>query len=321
MQAFLIRGSNSRAAVFCFLQQRTFVTKVTPEVQAQQLARRQLKALPKPSVSPPKHPRNAYILFDAATRGQIEVASADAQEKLRQQSVELGKRWKSLSSAEKAKYEDAAATAQRQYEQDYKKYLEQRTPTDILIEHKTYNLKKKIDPNHRASPKPTEDIARPLRPYTAYISFVKEVFAGTHLQQRELVGADISDLSQTEKVKAIAKAYHNLPSERRKRYESLAQSSRDEYKRKMAEYEAKIDLKSAQRTIRHALKAAEPKKKKALKRRVAKTKSRVGSPALARAVKTAGKVVRKAKKVTKTVLDSDPVKVVRKKVNDVIPSK
>ncbi|TPX66059.1 hypothetical protein SpCBS45565_g04690 [Spizellomyces sp. 'palustris'] len=228
------------------------------------LAKKKLKALPEPSVTPPKKPTPAYILF-ASAQSQIlskdsAFANRDYRAKLTAISREISSRWERLPESEKKQYHAQVEKAKAQYERDYKNYLAKRTPADVLLEKKAYKLKKAIKPD-RATAKPPRDANAPKAPLTSYVRFFKDVYSMSPSKQEEVIGRSTAGISPQEVSKLVAAAYKSLPESEKKKYQTAYATEAEAYKKKVAVYKRSNGIDAARAKMERAIhRATSPKK-------------------------------------------------------------
>ncbi|KNC97359.1 uncharacterized protein SPPG_09459 [Spizellomyces punctatus DAOM BR117] len=284
------------------------------------LAKRKLKALPKPSVTPPKKPIPAYFLFSSA---QIQTlskdpafANKDYRAKLTAISREVSSRWERLPESEKKQYHAQAEKAKAQYERDYKNYLDKRTPTDVLLEKKAYRLKKSIKPD-RVTAKPARDAKAPKAPLTSFARFFKDVYSMSPSKQEEVLGRSAAGLPPHEASKLVAAAYKRLPESEKKKYQTAYATEAEAYKKKIAAYRQSNGIDAARANLEKAIRANSakkvPKKTVALRPVVKKTIARAksvrgilapkGKKVATKAAATAKSVAKKIQSITRKMTE------------------
>ncbi|KAJ3042782.1 hypothetical protein HDV00_006601 [Rhizophlyctis rosea] len=263
------------------------------------IAKRQLKALPKPSVEPPKRPWSAYLLFTQSLRKE-EPGLQKKGSSVTEFSKEAARRWKQLGEVERREFEAQHSDAKAKYERAYNAYLEKRTPADILLEEQVRRLGKTINPK-KTSRKVPADIDAPKRPPTAYLEFANEANAA-----KEIGGQSLEGLKVSERAKLIGKAWKALSEAEQSKYKARAEKSKATYDEAKKAYDARHDLTKEreniasikQKVVKDAKPKAVKKKKVAVpKRKVAAIKKKVGVKKAAPKKKVGAKKATGAKKV------------------------
>ncbi|KAJ3039647.1 high mobility group box 3 [Rhizophlyctis rosea] len=237
------------------------------------LARRQLRALPKPTTPPPKKPLTAFIFFGQEYRSS---EPGLAKGNVTKAAGIIGQRWKELTDGEKKKYENKAASAKTAYERAYQQYLKSRTPKDVLLQQKISHLQKIINPKKNA--KVPADVNAPAPPPpNAYGFFLKDVYSGSADQQRALVG-QLLDGPVSQRGKILGAAWNGMSTSEKEGYANKAAAARSAYTKKLAAYNASHKVNDIKKEVSTILKrvATPPKPKK--KKVTAVKKATKGAP-------------------------------------------
>lgn len=143
-----------------------------------------------------------------------------------------GAEWKTLSPEEKAKYEKMAAVDKERYQNEMKDY----TPpsgTAAAVSGKSGNNSKKP-----AAAKKKKDPNAPKKALTAFMYFSTEV--------RPKIKKENPTMSFGDLGKKIGELYRALSADEKKRFEDMAKTDKERYKKAQGDFEKSSTIKKAE---------------------------------------------------------------------------
>ncbi|KAJ3298498.1 exp1-like protein [Rhizoclosmatium sp. JEL0117] len=290
--ALLSRGFATASSVASAAKPKAKSATATAADAAKTLARRKLRLLGAPSVSPPKRPLSAFFLFSADRRKDLsESPSFKALTGLPKSAAiakELGSLWRQAAPSVKKPYEDKVAQANKDYEAAVKKFVAARTPQDLILEQKQHALKKALN---KSTTKVIADPSAPKRPLSAYMLYSQK--------QRDLkrgTGSAVKDVS------LFSKEWKALSAADQKPYLDEAAKLKAAYDAAQKAYLARTGITEIKASLTKDLASATKAPKKTAKRASAKVGVKKVSTRRPAVKKPAKKVVTKktvaAKKTT-----------------------
>jgi hypothetical protein len=141
-------------------------------------------------------------------------------------------------------------------------YLSTRTPSDAFLEEQAWSLKKQ---SGRLSFRPIKDVNKPVRPFTSFVKFSRQVRANPSAFDVQLPS------TFSEQASAISNAWKVLDSSKKEEYLLDYQERYSKYKSLMEEYDANIS--SVKESFNETVKSVKNPKKKAVKKKVIKKKA------------------------------------------------
>ncbi|KAJ3093104.1 hypothetical protein HK102_009537 [Quaeritorhiza haematococci] len=235
------------------------------------IAKAQLRSLAKPSVEPPKRPATAFSLFMKENRSKFE--NAPELEGLtgiqrNQKIVTLtAAHWANMTQAEKEEYHKKnVEPLKKKYEQEYQKYLDNRTAQDVHLENLRYQLQKKINPK-KPMPKPKADPFAPKRPATPYFMFAAEVRNTSAENQKKILdGKTLDGMPLKDQAKIVAAAWRAAPDSLKEKYEDVYKQAAKQFKEDLTTYEKANELDQFKQAVSKKLRSiANPPKPKPVK--------------------------------------------------------
>ncbi|TPX45931.1 hypothetical protein SeMB42_g00063 [Synchytrium endobioticum] len=218
------------------------------------VARVQLKALPKTAV--PERPPSAYILFAQDARKQIlqQLGGSESKPSFVQIANAIGKKYKELDASEKERYAAKAAELRKEYDDKLARYLETRSPLDVVVEKYRTKLLKTLHPAKKLPRGRFADPNAPAYPLSPYGFFVKEVWAMSDDQQAQVVGRALKDLPIAETSKLSSGAWNNMSEADKEKYVKLGKKSSETYAEAKNKYEE--SLHDAREEVKESMKQA-----------------------------------------------------------------
>ncbi|KAJ3099751.1 high mobility group box 3 [Phlyctochytrium planicorne] len=218
-----------------------------------------LNAIPKPSVEKPKRPLNAYLLFSADQREEIEalpkVANAEQKVKFGLIGKELGERWRNADDKVKAKYEELASTALEKYQKALKKYHANFSPEDVVILQKERRFRKYLSPGKFLAKTPKDPNA-PKRPLSGYFLFSQDLRNG-----KKIHGIDASEIEEyraakvPDSAKISARMWKNLDEKLKESYNTQFAEALEKYKVAKEAYEKESGIGEARAAVQNQVKS------------------------------------------------------------------
>lgn len=172
-----------------------------------------------PKVKEPKRPRNAYVLFAVAKRGELGGKTKDKSMTFKDIATFLSDEWKKATDADKAKYEKLAEADKVRYTKEMEQFS---------LDHP--EVKKGVMRKH----KPKRE-GEPTRPRNGYLFYCDE--------ERKKLKAEKPDMVPKELMTELGKMWSKLPEVEKSKYYELAQKDKVRYEQDKSAWETKVGAK------------------------------------------------------------------------------
>jgi len=153
---------------------------------------------------------------------------------------EVGKAWVNLGAEGQKKYIEKAAAAQKQYEEDMRKFRTTVEGKKYLREKEQAERKAKLS---RAKERYLKETKEPKKPMSAYFIYLSKK------SSEPMLHPDGKTFSFRERSDALTKGWKEMQPEEKAKYEDQAKAAKDKYDQEMVEYKNTSGYKSYQRIM------------------------------------------------------------------------
>merc|ERR1719506_3496370 len=153
---------------------------------------------------------------------------------------EVGKAWVTLGAEGQKKYIEKAAAAQKQYEEDMRKFRTTVEGKKYLREKEQAERKAKLS---RAKERYLKETKEPKKPLSAYFIYLSKKSG------EPMLHPDGKTFSFKERSDALTKGWKEMQPEEKAKYEDQAKAAKDKYDQEMVEYKNTSGYKSYQRIM------------------------------------------------------------------------